>query len=117
MTDIQAESYERSYGCSMGCGNPYDFVVVTIEDGSTLFLCVPCFIRIAAEMTEAVVNPDNPAVQDVVADNPAPEQVPHTFDPIPANAAVPQTPQEQGLCPDCGNPDGKPHAELCAFRT
>jgi hypothetical protein len=54
---------ERSYGCAMGDGNPYDFIVVLVQDGTTQFLCTPCFVRTAADMLEAMTNPDNAEVQ------------------------------------------------------
>lgn len=54
---------ERSYGCSLGCGNAYDFVVVLVQDGTTQFLCTPCFVRTAADMLEAMTNPDSAEVQ------------------------------------------------------
>lgn len=49
---------QRSYGCSFGDGNPYDFVVVTVVDSSTLLLCAPCFVRTALEMVQALTEPD-----------------------------------------------------------
>lgn len=54
---------KRSYGCSLGCGNAYDFVVVLVQDGTTQFLCTPCFVRTAADMLEAMTNPDSAEVQ------------------------------------------------------
>ena len=44
----------RSYGCSYGCGNPYDYVFVSVADGTTEFPCMPCFIRLAVEIVQAV---------------------------------------------------------------
>lgn len=52
-----AAQKQRSYGCSFGDGNPYDFVVVTVVDSTTLFLCAPCFIRTALEMVQAITEP------------------------------------------------------------
>ncbi len=52
----------RSYGCSLGCGNPYDFVVVTVQGTDTMFLCTPCFVTTAGEMLEAMINPQNSEV-------------------------------------------------------
>lgn len=49
---------QRSYGCSFGDGNPYDFIVVTVVDSSTLLLCAPCFVRTALEMVQALTEPD-----------------------------------------------------------
>lgn len=53
MTDQPAQT-ERSYGCTFACGNPYDFVFVSVQDGTTEFLCVPCFVRLAADILAAV---------------------------------------------------------------
>lgn len=58
---------ERSYGCTFGCGNPYDFILVSVRDGTTEFLCVPCMIRLASDMVEAITNPDSPAVAEAMA--------------------------------------------------
>lgn len=57
MTDQLAQT-ERSYGCTFGCGNPYDYVFISIADGTTEFLCLPCFVKLASDIVEAVVNPD-----------------------------------------------------------
>lgn len=48
--------------CSFGCGNEYEFIVVTASDSTTQFLCVPCFIGTAADLLTAVTDPDDPAV-------------------------------------------------------
>lgn len=53
----------RAYGCTWGCGNPYDFVLVTVADGTSEFLCLPCLVRLAADMIAAVTEPDNPLLQ------------------------------------------------------
>lgn len=60
--DPDESTPQRAYGCSYACGNPYDFVVVTVTDGSTLMLCTPCFIQTAGEMMEAMINPENSEV-------------------------------------------------------
>lgn len=51
MPDAQSA---RSYGCTFGCGNPYDYVFISVQDGSTEFLCLPCFARLAADIITAV---------------------------------------------------------------
>jgi hypothetical protein len=56
----------RSYGCSFGCGNPYDYVFVNVSDGTTEFLCLPCFVRLASDLLEAVTEPDSKRVRDAV---------------------------------------------------
>lgn len=56
----------RSYGCTFGCGNPYDVITIMVADGETQFLCIPCFVKIAAEMLEAISEPDSDAVRTAV---------------------------------------------------
>lgn len=58
---------QRSYGCSWGCGNPYDYVFVNVSDGTTEFLCLPCFLQLAEQLITAVVDPSNAIVQEAVA--------------------------------------------------
>lgn len=59
---------KRSYGCTYGCGNPYDFIVITIDSKEFLALCTPCFIQTAAQMLEAMQNPDNPEIVKMLAE-------------------------------------------------
>lgn len=59
---------ERSYGCSYGCGNPYDYIFVSVADGTTEFLCLPDFVRLCESLIAAVTDPDNPVVRAAVAD-------------------------------------------------
>lgn len=66
MTPGDSAMPERSYGCTFGCGNPYDFILVTVSDGSTEFVCMPCFIKLATDMLTAVMEADNPNVQAAV---------------------------------------------------
>lgn len=54
---------ERSYGCTFGCGNPYDFIFVSVRDGTTEFLCLPCMVRLASDMVEAVTEPGSDRVK------------------------------------------------------
>lgn len=54
---------QRSYGCSFACGNPYDVIVVTVSDGTTQFLCLPCFVRTAMDVVAAVTDPESTNVQ------------------------------------------------------
>lgn len=67
MTTPSEQTAVRSYGCTFGCGNPYDFVFISVADGTTEFLCLPCFVRLAGDMVEAATNPDNPVVQAALA--------------------------------------------------
>lgn len=55
---------QRSYGCSYGCGNPYDYIFVSVADGTTEFLCLPCFVMLAGELVEAMTNPEAADVQE-----------------------------------------------------
>lgn len=56
----------RSYGCTFGCGNPYDYVIVSVSDNDVQMLCLPCYVRLAADMIAAVTEPDNPAVMEAL---------------------------------------------------
>lgn len=72
---------KRSYGCSYGDGNPYDFVIIQVGEKEVLMLCTPCFIQTAAQMLEAMQNPDNEVVRKMLAEAPdASEQVPFEDD-------------------------------------
>jgi hypothetical protein len=71
-----SEAPARSYGCSRACGNPYDFVIVTVSEAFTEMLCFPCMVQTAMDMVRAVVNPDDDAVKAAIAEFPASEQVP-----------------------------------------
>lgn len=57
MTDQHAET-ERSYGCSFGCGNPYDYIFISVAGGETLFLCLPDMVRLASDIVSSVTEPD-----------------------------------------------------------
>jgi hypothetical protein len=50
---------ERSYGCTFGCGNPYDYILIDVRSGETLMLCLPCHLKVAADMVEMVTDPDS----------------------------------------------------------
>lgn len=67
MSSTQPAQMERSYGCTFGCGNPYDYIVINVQDGSAEFLCLPCFVRLATDMVAAVTNPDDPKVREAMA--------------------------------------------------
>lgn len=66
MTEMP-ETPVRSYGCSLGCGNPYDVILITVEDGSALFLCIPCHIKLSADMLAAMTDGSNPEVMAKLA--------------------------------------------------
>jgi hypothetical protein len=68
MIDNPSEAYERTYGCTFGCGNPYDYIVVSVADGTTEFLCIPCYVKLAADMVTAITDPDDPIVKAAMAD-------------------------------------------------
>lgn len=61
---------ERSYGCTFGCGNPYDFILISVRDGTTEFLCLPDMVRLASDMVAAVTddNPDQVALWNTAVD-------------------------------------------------
>ena len=49
----------RSYGCTYGCGNPYDVLLVSVADGTTEFLCLPCLVKLAADMVTGIINAES----------------------------------------------------------
>ena len=59
---------ERSYGCSFGCGNPYDYVFVSVADGTTEFPCLPCFVKLAADIVAAVTSEPGAEMMAALAD-------------------------------------------------
>lgn len=59
-----------THACQTGCGRSYDMLTVAVADGSPGFWCIPCFIAFAHQVATAVMEPDNPAVQEVVEANP-----------------------------------------------
>lgn len=87
---------ERSYGCTFGCGNPYDYIIVSAIDNTVEMLCIPCYIRLAADMVGAMTSPDDPevmaALKAIGADNaetvPGPKGKPRGHNP-PAGSTDP----------------------------
>lgn len=63
MSDDAMPETTRSYGCSLGCGNAYDYVLVDVRSGETLFVCVPCYVKLAQDMLTAILESDDPTVQ------------------------------------------------------
>lgn len=63
----QAFESTRSYGCSNGCGNPYDVILINIKDLSSDALCMPCFVHVATGVIEAMTNAGSPEVQAALA--------------------------------------------------
>lgn len=57
----------RSYGCTFGCGNPYDVIIISVADGTTEMLCMPCYVRMASDVIEAITQPDSDAVKAAIA--------------------------------------------------
>ncbi len=78
MTEPVEEVTERSYGCTYGCGNPYDFVIVDVASSTTEFLCLPCFAHLAAQVIEVVNDPDGEMAKLAASMGPNPEQAPMT---------------------------------------
>ena len=76
MTDTPQSG--RSYGCTFACGNLYDFIFISVLDGTTEFLCLPCMVRLAADMVAAVTDPDASQVANWLNAAPPSEQAPHT---------------------------------------
>lgn len=58
----------RSYGCSYGCGSPYDVILVSVKDSTTEFLCIPCYVRLAVDMMKAFLGDADKEVATALAD-------------------------------------------------
>lgn len=58
----------RSYGCSFACGNPYDYIFVSVADGTTEFCCLPCFVKLASEIVEAVTSGEGVEMMQALAE-------------------------------------------------
>lgn len=69
---------ERSYGCSWGCGNPYDYILISVAGGDAEFLCLVCMLKLMQDMIMAVLNPQDPAVRDAMNDTAGIEYAPMT---------------------------------------
>jgi hypothetical protein len=67
MSEDQGAQTSRSYGCTFGCGNPYDYIVVSVADSTTELLCLPCYVRLATDMLVAVTDPSNADVKAALA--------------------------------------------------
>lgn len=67
MADDSTGMPERSFGCTYGCGNPFDVVLVMVQDGTTEFLCVPCFVQAAMTAVQAMTEAENPVIQEAVS--------------------------------------------------
>lgn len=88
----------RSYGCSNGDGNPYDFIVLTVQsDEKPDFLCAPCFIGLAADMLKAITEPDDPNVQAAMAEFGNPDLAPMSGRPVRAGHEAPADTADEDL--------------------
>lgn len=67
MTSEVAHAAACVHACQEGCGRPYDIMVVLVVDGSTLMHCIPCHQAFIVNMTRAMIEADDPQVQEVVA--------------------------------------------------
>lgn len=71
-TDEAAEQDQtvpvRSFGCQYGCGNPMDVMLYQFVDGSTLVLCIPCFIRTAMDIVTAMTSNPDEGIQQMMAE-------------------------------------------------
>lgn len=98
MSDFSSGNITRSYGCTFGCGNPYDYIVVAVADGTTEFLCLPCYVRLATDMIAAVTDPDDPKVQKAMAEATAVLQAPMASNGVkPRGKNAPATSQDDDI--------------------
>lgn len=105
----------RGIACSFGCGNDSNFALVDIGSSDTSFLCVPCFLHVAENMAQAMLNPDNVMVKRAVSESPLPEQASITL-PIEATRSVTMPDgTTYTTCADCQAPDYAEHEAGCIF--
>lgn len=76
MSELPIESPARSYGCSWGCGNPYDYIFVSVADGTVEFLCLPDFLKLAEQIITAVTSPEGEEMMRALADMASVESAP-----------------------------------------
>ncbi len=105
----------RGVACSFGCGNDSNFVLVDIGSSDTSFLCVPCFLHVATNMAEAMLNPGNALVQQAIAESPLPEQAAITLPGKAVQHHVMPDGDSLSTCADCGAPPDAPHEAGCIF--
>lgn len=67
MTAQVMEAAACLHACQDGCGRTYDVVIIQVVDGSTSFYCIPCFMGFAHQVMQAMVEPHNPQVEEVIA--------------------------------------------------
>lgn len=67
MTATHGEDQVRSYGCTYGCGNPYDVILINVQDGTTEFLCMPDFLKLAMQLIQAMTEPGSAHVLAALA--------------------------------------------------
>lgn len=63
MTDPVTGIPQRSYGCQMGCGNPYDVILTEVREGTAQFLCTPCWLGLANQVAEALTGKLTPELE------------------------------------------------------
>lgn len=98
MAEPKPPTMARSYGCTFGCGNPYDYVVVSVADGTTEFLCLPCYVKLAMEMVEAATNPNAKNVEKALAYSANLESAPMTSNGVrPRGKNAPVTSDDDDL--------------------
>jgi len=68
MSEQPIVSAARSYGCTWGCGNPYDYIFVSVADGTVEFLCLPDFLKLAETIITAVTSPEGEEVMKAMVD-------------------------------------------------
>lgn len=115
MTAVTAAPVVRGIACSFGCGNESSFVLVDIASSDTSFLCVPCFLHVAENMAEAMLNPDNGMVKQAQSEAPMPEQPAITLPNEVVSHYVTSDDDGFTTCADCGAPPDAPHEVGCIF--
>jgi hypothetical protein len=98
MTETNPLALPRSYGCTWGCGNAYDYVVVSVADGTAEFLCLPCFLKLAEQIITAVTSPEGEETLRALAEMAKLEPAPMTGDAVkPRGHNAPATAEDPDL--------------------
>jgi len=66
----------RSYGCTFGCGNPYNYIVTSVVDSTSDFLCIPCFLKLASQILDAFEESDPEIIRAAIEDMTSQPQAP-----------------------------------------
>lgn len=85
------------HACQEGCGRKYDLIIVQVVDGSTLFYCIPCFTSFSTQVVKSMMEPEDPAVREVIGRSDFSDITVVTVDGVEynANPVLPPAPDDE----------------------